>query len=229
MSYRLDEGNGTCVYRLGVEDDGCHSLMDYANVAESARILECIARSLNAVVTERKIIQNEIVETESGQLELNTTTEPSVALEPALWNRNVDKEHKEEVADHGADHGANDTTTTIIQKQGPGNYTRAEITIHRVETHLLDHSPISLVEMANSETAMNGSTAHAAASKAAVDPSSTKNHSQQQEHLSVGETLSARNIRIAVVGNVDAGTFEINVVLRSSLTYSSIAHQVNRP
>ena len=61
MSYRLDEGHGLCCYRVGVEDNGCHSLLDYATVAESARILECIARSLNAVVVERKIIQNEVV------------------------------------------------------------------------------------------------------------------------------------------------------------------------
>ena len=60
MSYRLDEGHGACLYRIGVEDDGCHSLLDYCSIAESARLLECIARSLNAVVLERKMIQNEV-------------------------------------------------------------------------------------------------------------------------------------------------------------------------
>ena len=62
MSYRLDQGNGSCVYRLGVEDDGCHSLLSYEEVAQSATILEClVARTLNAVVTQRLIIQNEVV------------------------------------------------------------------------------------------------------------------------------------------------------------------------
>ena len=75
MSYRLDEGNGCCMYRIGtfaamhcnsvlfqeypshsptgylshqgVEDDGCHSLLDYEAVAESARVLGeyCTSRS----------------------------------------------------------------------------------------------------------------------------------------------------------------------------------------
>ena len=66
MSFRLDEGNGCCVYRIGVEDDGCHSLMDYNACAETAKVLECLARSLNAVVLERKMIQNEVVRTSDG-------------------------------------------------------------------------------------------------------------------------------------------------------------------
>jgi len=48
MSYRLDEGNGRCTYHIGVEDDGCHSLLDYPSISESAWILESIARSLNS-------------------------------------------------------------------------------------------------------------------------------------------------------------------------------------
>jgi GTPase len=32
MSYRLDQGHGVCIYRLGVEDDGCHSLMDHPTI-----------------------------------------------------------------------------------------------------------------------------------------------------------------------------------------------------
>eukprot|EP00957_Ditylum_brightwellii_P056629 4292459-Ditylum_brightwellii.AAC.1 len=66
MVYRLDEGKGRCIYFIGVEDDGCHSMLDYATISESARILECIARSLNAVVLERKMIQNEIIMGEDG-------------------------------------------------------------------------------------------------------------------------------------------------------------------
>ena len=50
MSFRLDEGNGGCIYRIGVEDDGCHSLLDYDACAETAKVLEYLARSLNSVV-----------------------------------------------------------------------------------------------------------------------------------------------------------------------------------
>ena len=60
MSYRLDQGNGVCMYRIGVEDDGRHSLLDHSNVAESATALEAIARTLNAIVLERRMIQNEV-------------------------------------------------------------------------------------------------------------------------------------------------------------------------
>ncbi|OEU18750.1 P-loop containing nucleoside triphosphate hydrolase protein [Fragilariopsis cylindrus CCMP1102] len=61
MSFRLDEGHGSCIYRIGVEDDGCHSLIDYDACAKTAKVLEYLARSLNAVVVERKMIQNEIM------------------------------------------------------------------------------------------------------------------------------------------------------------------------
>ncbi|EEC51034.1 predicted protein, partial [Phaeodactylum tricornutum CCAP 1055/1] len=66
MSYRMDEGNGIGVYRVGVEDDGCHSLLPYADIAESCRVLECLARSLNAVVRERKMVQGEVDLGEDG-------------------------------------------------------------------------------------------------------------------------------------------------------------------
>lgn len=42
MSYRLDQGMGRCTYHVGVEDDGCHSVMDYQAVSESAWVLESI-------------------------------------------------------------------------------------------------------------------------------------------------------------------------------------------
>ena len=67
MSYRLDQGCGTCIYHIGVEDDGCHSLLDYNNISESAWILESIARNLNSVVVSRLMIQNEIVSVEQNE------------------------------------------------------------------------------------------------------------------------------------------------------------------
>ena len=71
------------MYRLGVEDGGEHSLLDYDTVAESARVLECIARSLNAVVVERKMIQGEVVVDKCGNIYktdkgILSVSEPSV-------------------------------------------------------------------------------------------------------------------------------------------------------
>lgn len=216
MSYRLDEGNGTCLYRVGVEDDGCHSLLDYESVAESARILECIARSLNAVVTERKMIQNEIVDDEDGNPITVDGQKPVITIEPSSWGDAaataaarhqppltiVEKEEKDGEIESKSDAALQQNR---LRKGGctSGAYTRAEIFIHRVETHLLDPSPISLAELASSLAAM-----------ALKDPPSLVSHDHANnaasgkkpaENMSVGETLSSRNIRIAVVGNVDAG------------------------
>ena len=86
MSYRLDEGMGRCTYQVGVEDDGCHSLLDYASVSESARILECIARSLNAVVVERLMIQGDVVIGEDGKPTRSTCEEDLVVVqEPSVF------------------------------------------------------------------------------------------------------------------------------------------------
>jgi elongation factor 1-alpha len=220
MSYRLDEGNGTCIYHIGVEDDGCHSLLDYDSVAESARILECIARSLNSIVVERKMIQNEVMDDASGNPIRVENASPIVVHEPPTWGMSgahfgpaapmPEEENKEEI-----------TSTWPLREKGEngqGVFTRAEIVIHRVETHLLDPSPISLVELARSVDAMSLN------DPPMVSPSSRSNEGQREngsadtvggrsnsekvkppENLSVGETLSSRNIRIAVVGNVDAG------------------------
>ena len=167
MSFRLDEGHGRCVYQVGVEDDGCHSLLDYHAVAESARVLEHIARSLNAVVCERRMIQNEI--TEDGQK--ITDGEPVIVSEgPVLGDAmGQKKEEKEDDA-------------LRLRKNA---FTRAEVTIQRVETHLLDPAPTSLSEIAEDSRSTELPTSKA---------------TRQEEKFTVGETLSARNIRVAVVG-----------------------------
>lgn len=51
LSFRLDQGDGTAVYMLGVEDDGMHSLNDMSVIEESVRSLTCIAHGLGAEVT----------------------------------------------------------------------------------------------------------------------------------------------------------------------------------
>jgi GTPase len=179
MSFRLDEGQGQCIYRVGVEDDGCHSLLSYQDVAESCRVLELIARSLNALVVERKMIQNEVKRTLGGTHEL-TGSEPVVVLEPPMLSDATGPrlEPPQEMKDDG-----------LLDKEG--GVTRAELTIQRVETHLLD-PPTLPSKQAGAENSKDD------------QPASTT-HGDTKENMSVSETLSSRNIRVAVVGNVDAG------------------------
>ena len=64
LSFRLDqaEDGAGATYCLGVEDNGCHSLLDYSTMAHSCQVLEYLARHyLNAVVVQRTMIQDEIV------------------------------------------------------------------------------------------------------------------------------------------------------------------------
>ena len=231
MSYRLDEGNGTCIYKIGVEDDGCHSLLDYNSVAESARILECIARSLNSVVMERTMIQNEVVDDVDGNPVVVTDSEPVIVQEPPTWSVSGSpgqiqdqgsNSSGEEQLLSDAKHSSQQQDQLLRKGQeqnGQGVYTRAQIVIHRIETHLLDPSPISLEELAQSVDAMslrelptispsNNSFSNGEfnTENEGNDNSSPNNDkTKSAENLSIGETLSSRNIRIAVVGNVDAG------------------------
>ena len=231
MSYRLDEGNGTCIYKIGVEDDGCHSLLDYNSVAESARILECIARSLNSVVMERTMIQNEVVDDVDGNPVVVTDSEPVTVQEPPTWSVSGSPG---QIQDQGSHSSGEEQLLSDIkhsgqqqdqllrkghEQNGQGVYTRAQIVIHRIETHLLDPSPISLEELAQSVDALslrelptispsnnsfsNGEFNTENEGNDNSNPNNDKTKSA--ENLSIGETLSSRNIRIAVVGNVDAG------------------------
>lgn len=224
MSYRLDEGHGCCHYRIGVEDDGCHSLLDYSSVAESARVLECIARSLNAIVLERQMIQNEVVQKDRNPVA--TDEEPVVVMEPSVLGNGINRLVKDE--DEKEEKDADDFRLEGGLRTEAGVYTRCELTIQRVETHLLDPSPLSLKALAkqsstvselsvedlqieeateSSEDEKASATTKPAATAAAAKPENT-----------ISETLSSRNIRIAVVGNVDAG----KSTLIGTLTTSSL-------
>ena len=90
------------------------------------------------------------------------------------------------------------------------------MTVHRVETHLLDPSPIQ-----NSNDHPDGEKIRRAgdnsSSMSSSSLSKSKNAADDGENLSVGETLSSRNIRVAVVGNVDAGKSTLIGTLTSSL------------
>ena len=214
MSFRLDQGHGTCLYRVGVEDDGCHSLLDYAVVAKSCCILEYLARSLNAVVTERVMIQNEVVATKKGNFvkleESDGTTETSAIevlriREPTILGDSLGRKHEISPQD-----------LQRIQQGGP---TRAELTIQLVQTHVLDPPPVPLSELdtaslssSPTETVQSSSLSSSSDMEqkaeangnghAAKAPSGT---AEETKTTDVGETMSARNLRVAVVGNVDAG------------------------
>lgn len=269
MSYRLDQGCGTCIYHIGVEDDGCHSLLDYNNISESAWILESIARNLNSVVVSRRMIQNEIVvsvakeEDESGNNEkdgvFNGTfsnndqhdvtllkltddlsnvvivEEPSVLGKGELDTEEYDicREHEDEKDDKDQDANNNNNKTGNKEKRKKlcteeGTYTRCELTIQRIETHLLDPSPLSLSSLSRTSSSVSSSSYNGEGTKVGVNgqgggvsPSkekgdkglgeeepaatATDNPNSGDKPISVEETLSSRNVRVAVVGNVDAG------------------------
>jgi hypothetical protein len=204
MSFRLDEGHGTCVYRLGVEDDGCHSLLDYEEIKESARVLECLARSLNAIVVEVRYIQNEVTNNAESEPVKVADGTPVVVTDSSFWKM-------------GDGRSQSSSTSSLLCTEA-GAYTRAEVVVRRVETHLLDATPIPLLDLTVSMEAMQiypppqihprGGNAADANDKSYQEYTSVhgdKDEEEKKEDLSVGETLSSRNIRIAVVGNVDAG------------------------
>jgi GTPase len=210
MSFRLDQGRGTCLYRVGVEDDGCHSLLDYATVAQSCCVLEYLARSLNAVVTERVLIVDEVVAQNDGTFVATTSTEstmvPKRIREPTILGDSMGRRHHISHAD-----------SERIQQS---TAVRAELTIQKVETHELDPPSLPLSEVNATSSVMTTSTAGSAtmeenstSSSATLGRTNGYNQVSKQDNLStgetkktdVGETMSARNIRVAVVGNVDAG------------------------
>lgn len=204
MSYRLDEGRGCAIYRVGVEDDGCHSLMDYEACDETVRLLECLARSLNSVVVERKMIQQEVVRNSQGT-PVKRKGDAVEILEPSLFGNGKDQSNafegddEEKTPDGPTGHG--------LRKEA-GVYTRADLTIQRIETHLLDPTPIStsgIESLKNGVEKLNLAKNH----KAVTPP-------PKNEETSVSETLSTRNIRVAVVGNVDAGKSTMIGTLTSS-------------
>mmetsp|Transcript_19604 Transcript_19604/g.47066 ORF Transcript_19604/g.47066 Transcript_19604/m.47066 type:complete len:739 (-) Transcript_19604:317-2533(-) len=254
MSYRLDEGGGRCTYHVGVEDDGRHSLLDYPAVSESAWILEGIARSLNSVVLERKMIQDEIIveehceegghdrlRLEEDALNVTVVDEPPVLgrgnihdvdMNGHLGGSVMDEDEKEEKEDIGNDDEGedcddkgkkDDVTKKAKLCTEEGSFTRCELTIQRVETHLLDPSPLSLSTMSRqagsssfgegvegvATTDMNRLSLdeNKEETKGSSSPRSSppKNNAVKPQQSAVEETLSSRNIRVAVVGNVDAG------------------------
>jgi len=180
MSYRMDQGHGNCMYHVGVEDDGCHSLLGYTSVAASVETLEYLARSLNAIVTRRVMMQQEIVQDADDVRLAEPNQVVQIEQAPVLPGPSGNVEFEEKP-------GLIKDDTTI---------TRCQLYIHRIETHLLDPSPKSLEEL----------------TQYGDEPL------RRPRSTSIGETLGTRNIRVAVVGNVDAG----KSTLIGTLTTSSL-------
>lgn len=218
MSYRLDEGKGRCTYHIGVEDDGCHSVLDYSAVSESAWVLESIARSLNAVVLERKMIQNEIIMGEDGNLKLvDDISNVIIVEEPPVLGKGSDGFNGEDEKEEKSCIDDEEVSKKKTLSAADGVYTRCELTIQRIETHLLDPSPLSLsslsrgssfgegVEGAVEATTFNKEISKLSSPVTVESMMRTETDDSQHKVFSVEETLSTRNCRIAVVGNVDAG------------------------
>eukprot|EP00934_Nitzschia_sp_Nitz4_P001345 Nitzschia sp. Nitz4//scaffold1_size375055//299068//301362//NITZ4_000317-RA/size375055-augustus-gene-0.691-mRNA-1//1//CDS//3329541168//1345//frame0 len=201
MSYRLDEGNGVCHYWIGVEDDGCHSLMDYSTCTETAKVLERIARSLNAIVVERRFIQGEIFRNARGDF-ATTSGIPVSVVEHPLFDRS------NKMADEGS-MNATDGKIQLVKEKGV--LTRAEITIQRVETHELGPSASTfLTEHEEKNASKRSSSAQLYTSVG--NPKTSKGNIPF-----VTETLASRNLRVAVMGNVDAGKSTLIGTLTLSL------------
>ena len=202
LNYRLDQGQGTCLYRVGVEDNGCHSLLDYEDVAKSCCVLEYLARSLNAVVTERLIILSEVAKTKDGTFVKLPDADTDRIREPTILGDSIGR--RDEISPEDA------------QRVQQSDAVRAELTIQKVETHALDPPSIPLSEasiMGEKDISM-------------VAPSTINGHAKPEnvvkketKKTDVGETMSSRNIRVAVVGNVDAGKSTLIGVSEHFLMY----------
>jgi predicted GTPase len=160
-------------------------------------VLEYLARSLNAIVVERLMIQNEVEANEQGEtMKLEGGEDSAVRIrEPAVLGNSMGL--KSELSEEDA-----------LRIHKTNCYTRAEMTIQRIETHLLDPSPITLSELVDSSNGMGGAgkdgSLHGTSPKQALSTTPDVANGTAKK-TSVGETMSARNIRVAVVGNVDAG------------------------
>ena len=172
------------------------------------------------------MIQNEIVMGDDGEVRLFIPGEEEVLIvqEPSVLGGRHDtypggrEDEKEEKS------SGNRKLSTA-----EGAYTRCELTIQRIETHLLDPSPLGLSTLQSRTSSMgegiDGAVAATELEKLCVNGSvETKEketkivNPQDEKPVSVEETLSSRNIRIAVVGNVDAG----KSTLIGTLTTSSL-------
>ena len=225
MSQRLVAGDGVCTFQVGVDEYGCHSLHDYRAMSESAWVLEGIAGGLNCIVVSRHMIQNEILEVEEWEdcgggvgngNPHRLTNDPTGAIvveEPSV------------LGGCGRSGGGDSMGGKSKLNTEEGTYTRCVLVIQRVETHALDPSSLSSTHaniggevggggaVGGDDVPTTGSTRSmilgcAGDADAAGDGEMTVDGlpaTVASPSVSVEETLSSRNVRIAVLGNVDAG------------------------
>ena len=215
MNFRMDEGKGVAIYEVGVEDDGTHSLLDYETIQESVTVIETLARSLNAIVLDKVYYQNE-QQQGKNRVAISSVTGKSCAADDELNLSVLDNERVEDKKEDKSDFGQIHNGDGLDKSTGIA--TRCTMTIQRVETHLLDPSPSSLTDIANSANSDFYPTATEKAMSGDASLPSTKGNNLYHSSSSVSDTLSKRNIRIAVVGNVDAGKSSlIGTLVTSSL------------
>ena len=130
-----------------------------------------------------------------------------------VWKTYFDEDEKEEKS-CGDDEELSKRKTPTKLSAADGVYTRCELTIQRVETHLLDPSPLSLSSLSRGSSFGEGIEGAVEATTLRTETSCIKEETKEMmsmgennidtEHkvTSVEETLSSRNIRVAVVGNV---------------------------
>ena len=149
--------------KVSVFDYACLSCTLFNSSAALTRIIETIqsiARSLNAVVIGRKMIQNEVHEGE-GRLRL-ADNPPLVIDEPSVLGvggANLDgatvnedsKEEKTEDIINNSDIGVKKGKAPKLCTE-EGSFTRCELTIQRIETHLLGEFRAMLVYESTVET-----------------------------------------------------------------------------
>jgi hypothetical protein len=204
MNYRMDEGKGVATYEVGIEDDGTHSMLDYEAVQQSVTILEALARSLNAIVVDKVYYQNEHPQDNPSARRVAVSTVTGRQCYDVDEDGNSSQTEQEDKKEEKSDLPTN--TIDHLLDKNPGFATRCTMTIQRVETHLLDPSPSSLMDIAN---AANADSVPGVAEATKPIPLTIGKEidvvSQSSSTCSISDTLSKRNIRIAVVGNVDAG------------------------
>lgn len=200
------------------------------------------------------MIQNEIEMDEDGEIRLLEGGDVVVVDEPPVLGKATSKglgyNDDEEDSDDAEDEKEEKTSSidgdskkdSVKLSTAEGSFTRCELTIQRVETHLLDPSPLGLSALSRASSfgeGVDGALAATSLQKLSkLDLSSHKEESKsciEKENLpnanptsldekindsdnpiSLEETLSSRNIRVAVVGNVDAGKSTLIGTLVSS-------------
>jgi hypothetical protein len=176
------------------------------------------------------MIQKEIHNDEDGNLKLvDNVNEVIVVDEPPVLGR-LDNgfHHEDEKEEKSCGNEVDDVSErkTMALSAADGVYTRCELTIQRIETHLLDPSPLSLSSLSRGSSfgeGVEGAVDATTIKKENVCPKNetkTSNNDTDAEPkaTSVEETLSSRNIRVAVVGNVGK-SFNLNMLtIISSIT-----------